>query len=167
MQINSKLRPAFAKAWFFRRTERKTQNSRLAVILPASWHTTSRLSCNNITWLWGSAKYFPTHLYNEESKIAIRIPIVVSAVPLFLGKTSIKSEKRARKSISRGVSGLKISFTANWLELENLTWHYIRNDQPVNVKCSYKVWYSYQKLHNSLAKPPDYWGTVCDTLVKS
>ena len=110
VQINSKLRPAFAKAWFFRRTERKTQNSRLAVILPASWHTTSRLSCNNITWLWGSAKYFPTHLYNEERKIAIRIPIcciVVSVVPLFLGKTSIKSKKRARKSISRGSRVLK------------------------------------------------------------
>ena len=28
--------------------------------------------------------------------------------------------------VSRGDSGLKISFAANKLELENLTWHYIR-----------------------------------------
>ena len=35
--------------------------------------------------------------------------------------------KRARKSTSWGVSGMKISFAANQLELENLTWHCIRN----------------------------------------
>ena len=80
----------------------------------------------------------------------------------------------SKKKYLAGVSGLKISFTADWLELENLTWHNIRNDQPqermsqpVNVKYSYKVWCSYQKSHNSLAKPPDYWGTVCNTLIKS
>ena len=32
-------------------------------------------------------------------------------------------------------------------------------------KYSYKVWCLYQKSHNSLSKPPDYLGTVCNTLL--
>ena len=32
-------------------------------------------------------------------------------------------------------------------------------------KYSFKVWCLYQKSHNSLSKPPDYLGTVCNTLV--